>query len=61
MQRLKLRQKKLSYADEERLRKAEMKINKAADLTLLYTHGLEIVVLHVMVPQPYRFSPCFLT
>jgi hypothetical protein len=30
-------------------------------LTLFYTRGLEIVVLHVMVPQPYRFSPCFLT
>ncbi len=28
-------------------------------LTLFYTRGLEIVVLHVMVPQPYRFSPCF--
>jgi hypothetical protein len=29
--------------------------------TLFYTLGLEIVVLHVMVRQPYRFSPCFLT
>ncbi len=28
-------------------------------LTLFYTHGLEIVDLHGMVPQPYRFSPCF--
>jgi hypothetical protein len=28
-------------------------------LTLFYTRGLEIVVLHVMVLQPYRFSPCF--
>ncbi len=28
-------------------------------LTLFYTRGLEIVVLHVMVPQPYRFSPLF--
>ncbi len=26
-------------------------------LTLFYTRRLEIVVLHVMVPQPYRFSP----
>jgi hypothetical protein len=26
-------------------------------LTLFYTRGSEIVVLHVMVPQPYRFSP----
>ncbi len=31
VQRLKLKRKKLSYADEERLRKAEMKINKAAE------------------------------
>ncbi len=23
--------------------------------------GFRIVVLHVMVPQPYRFSLCFLT
>ncbi len=30
-------------------------------LTLFYTFGLEIVVLHVMVPKPYRFSPCFFT
>ncbi len=30
-------------------------------LTLFYTRGSEIVVLHVMVPQPYRFSPCFFT
>jgi hypothetical protein len=29
-------------------------------LTLFYTRGLEKVVLHVMVHQPYRFSPCFL-
>jgi hypothetical protein len=25
-------------------------------LTLFYTRGLGTVVLHVMVPQPYRFS-----
>ncbi len=31
VQRLKLRQKKLSNADEERFRKAEMKRNKAAE------------------------------
>ncbi len=30
-------------------------------LTLFYTRGLEIVVLHVMVSQPYRFSPWFFT
>jgi hypothetical protein len=30
-------------------------------LTLFYTRGLEIVILHVIVPQPYRFSPCFFT
>ena len=30
-------------------------------LTLFYTLGLGIVVLHVMVPPPYRFSLCFLT
>ena len=30
-------------------------------LTLFYTGGLGIVVLHVMVPQPQRFSLCFLT
>ncbi len=30
-------------------------------LTLFYTRGLEIVVLHVMVSQPYRFSPCLFT
>jgi hypothetical protein len=30
-------------------------------LTLFYTCGLEIVVLHVVVTQPCRFSPCFLT
>jgi hypothetical protein len=30
-------------------------------LTLFYTRGSEIVVLYVMIPQPYRFSPCFLT
>jgi hypothetical protein len=30
-------------------------------LTLYYTHGLGIDVLHVMVPQPYVFSPCLLT
>jgi hypothetical protein len=28
-------------------------------LTLSYTRGLEIVVLHVMVPQPYRFPLSF--
>jgi hypothetical protein len=28
-----------------------------ATLTLFYTRGLVIVILHVMVPQPYRFSP----
>jgi hypothetical protein len=33
----------------------------AAFLALFYTRGLGIVVLHVMFPQPYRFSPCFLT
>jgi hypothetical protein len=32
----------------------------AADLTLFYTRGLGIVVLHVMVPEPYRFPLCFL-
>jgi hypothetical protein len=30
-------------------------------LTIFYTLGLGIVVLHVMVPPPYRFSLCFLT
>ncbi len=30
-------------------------------LNLFYSRGLEKVVLHVMVPQPYRFFPCFLT
>ncbi len=30
-------------------------------LTLFYTHGLGIVVSHVMVPQPYRFSLWFFT
>ncbi len=29
-------------------------------LTLFYTRGLEIVVSHVMVPLPYRFSLGFL-
>ena len=29
-------------------------------LTLFYTRGLGIVVLHVMVPEPYRFPLCFL-
>jgi hypothetical protein len=29
-------------------------------LTLFYTRGLGIVVLHVMVPKPYRFPLCFL-
>ncbi len=28
-------------------------------LTLFYTRDLEIVVLHVMFPQPYRFSLAF--
>ncbi len=28
-------------------------------LTLFYTRGLVIVVLYVMVSQPYRFSHCF--
>jgi hypothetical protein len=28
-------------------------------LTLFYTRGLGIVVLHVMVPEPYRFPLCF--
>jgi hypothetical protein len=28
-------------------------------LTLFYTRGLGIVVLHVMVPKPYRFPLCF--
>jgi hypothetical protein len=28
-------------------------------LTLFYTRGLGIDVLHVMVPEPYRFSLCF--
>ncbi len=31
------------------------------NLTLFYTSGFELVVLHVMIPQPYRFSPCLLT
>jgi hypothetical protein len=30
-------------------------------LTLFYTRGLEIVVSHVMVPLPYRFSLGFFT
>ncbi len=30
-------------------------------LTLFYTRGLRIVVLHVMVPQPYRFSLGYFT
>ncbi len=30
-------------------------------LTLFYSRGLGIVVLHVMVPQPYRFSLGFFT
>ncbi len=30
-------------------------------LTLFYTRGLGIAVLHVMVPQPYRFSLWFFT
>jgi hypothetical protein len=30
-------------------------------LTLFYTRGLEMLVLHVMVSQPYRFSFCFLS
>jgi hypothetical protein len=30
-------------------------------LTLFYTRGLGIVVLHVMVPQPYGFSLGFFT
>ncbi len=25
-------------------------------LTLFYTRGLGIVILHVMVPEPYRFA-----
>ncbi len=28
--------------------------------SLFYTRGLGIVVLHVMVPEPYRFPLCFL-
>ncbi len=28
-------------------------------LTLFYTRGLGIIVLHVMVPEPYRFPLCF--
>jgi hypothetical protein len=31
-----------------------------SQLTLFYTRGLGIVVLHVMVPEPYRFPLCFL-
>jgi hypothetical protein len=34
-------------------------IEKARTLILFYTRGLGIVVLHVRVPQPYRFSLCF--
>jgi hypothetical protein len=30
-------------------------------LTLFYTRGLGIVVLHVMDPKPYRIFLCFLT
>jgi hypothetical protein len=33
---------------------------KGGRLTLFYTRGSEIVVLHVMVPQAYGFPPCFL-
>jgi hypothetical protein len=29
-------------------------------LTLSYTPGLGIFILHLVVPQPYRFSLCFL-
>jgi hypothetical protein len=29
-------------------------------LTLFYTRGFGIVVLHVMFPEPYRFPLCFL-
>ncbi len=32
---------------------------RVSHLTLFYTRGLEIVVLHVMVSQPYRFSLAF--
>jgi hypothetical protein len=38
-----------------------LRVKNEAILTLFYTRGLEIVVLHVMVPQPYRFSPYFFT
>jgi hypothetical protein len=34
-----------------------LSISDSLPLTLFYASGLEIVVLHVMVPQPYRFSP----
>ncbi len=34
-------------------------ISKGTHLTLFYTRGLGIVVLHVMVPQPYRFPVAF--
>jgi|LakMenEpi03Aug12_release.lakeMendotaPanAssembly.Ray.scaffolds.fasta_scaffold4092814_1 hypothetical protein len=30
-------------------------------LTLFYTHGLGIAVLHMMDPQPYGVSLCFST
>jgi hypothetical protein len=34
----------------------DLEENGAKSLTLFYTRGLGIVVLHVMVPQLYRFS-----
>ncbi len=37
------------------------KKNPPTTLTLFYTRGLEIVVSHVMVPLPYRFSLGFFT
>jgi hypothetical protein len=39
----------------------QVRINFFYFLALFYTRGYGIDVLHVMVPQPYRFSLCFLT
>jgi hypothetical protein len=43
------------------LQKNEKRIFHACvPVTLFYTRGLGIVVLHVMVPEPYRFPLCYL-
>jgi hypothetical protein len=41
--------------------KDDLVVRFCCNLTLFYISGLGIVVLHVMVPQPHRFSLFFLT